>query len=111
MNLTYVDEDGDQISLASNEDMKTAYELNSEKHLLKVRITLSNTQEEASEMKIEEIHPTPVLQAVEEEVKEEPKKETQQEEVHEKKWHKWANKGKCGGKRQHHKHSSSSSAE
>lgn len=62
-------------------------------------------------MKIEDIHTKPVLQAVEEEAKEEPKKEAQQEDVREKKWHKWANKGKCGGKRQHHKHSSSSSAE
>lgn len=98
MNLTYVDEDGDQISLASNEDMKTAYELNSERHLLKVRIASNNTQQEASEMNIEEINPTPV-EAIEEEVKEEPKKEAQQEEVHEKKWHKWAHKGRHGGKR------------
>lgn len=99
MNLTYVDEDGDQISLASNEDMKTAYELNSERHLLKVRIASNNTQQEASEMNIEEINPTPVVEAIEEEVKEEPKKEAQQEEVHEKKWHKWAHKGRHGGKR------------
>ena len=102
MNLTYVDEDGDQISLASNEDMKTAYELNSERHLLKVRITFSKTQQEDSEMNIEEINPTPVVEAIEEEVKEvkeEPKKEAQQEEVHEKKWHKWAHKGRHGGKR------------
>lgn len=82
--------------------MKTAYELNSEKHLLKVRITLSNTQQEPEEMKIEEINNTPVVETIEEEVKEvkeEPKKETQQEEVHEKKWHKWAHRGKWGGKR------------
>lgn len=99
MNLTYVDEDGDQISLASNEDLKTAYELNSEKHLLKVRITLTNTQEEVSEMKIEDISSIPAVETIEEEVKEEPKKEAQQEEVHEKKWHKWAHRGKCGGRR------------
>lgn len=74
--------------------MKTAYELNSEKHLLKVRITFSNTQQEPEEIKIEQINNTPIIEAIEEEIKEDPKKETQQEEAHEKKWHKWAHRGK-----------------
>lgn len=77
--LTYVDEDGDQITLASNEDMTSAYELNTDKHLLKVRLILTESTGNDEQMEIEAIN-EPMI--VEEEVKPESKKtEEPQKEV------------------------------
>lgn len=44
--LTYVDEDGDNITIASDEDITSSYELNHDKNLLKVKLNLIDTTEE-----------------------------------------------------------------
>lgn len=70
--LTYVDEDGDNITLASNEDMSSAHELNNDKNLLKVRLNLTGVIEENEKMEFEVINEPPV---VEQEIKEQTKME------------------------------------
>lgn len=64
--LTYIDEDGDNITLASNDDMASAYEINNDKHLLKVTLNLIESTENNQQMEIESIS-EPVI--MEEEVK------------------------------------------
>ncbi|EFX61422.1 hypothetical protein DAPPUDRAFT_339667 [Daphnia pulex] len=64
--LTYVDEDGDNITLASNEDMSSAYELNTEKNLLKVKLHIIEATEEHEKVEFEVINESPIA---EEEIK------------------------------------------
>jgi hypothetical protein len=64
--LTYVDEDGDNITIASEEDMTSAYELNSDKNLLKVKLNLIEATEEEEKVEFEVINEVPI---VEQEVK------------------------------------------
>lgn len=59
--LTYVDEDGDNITIASNEDMTSAYELNHDKNLLKVKLNLIETTGEEDKVEFEVINEVPIV--------------------------------------------------
>jgi hypothetical protein len=98
--LTYVDEDGDTITLATNEDMSSAYELNSNKTLLKVRLSPIQPTHEDEKQEFELIE----APAEPQETKEQPDK---QEEGHSRKWHKHG----CWGRNRSHRKSSSESSQ
>jgi hypothetical protein len=59
--LTYVDEDGDNITIVSDEDMASAYELNQDKNLLKVKLSLIETTGQEDKVEFEDINQVPIV--------------------------------------------------
>ncbi len=60
--LTYVDEDGDTITIGSEEDMSSAYELNNDKNLLKLKLTLIERTAEEEKMEFDMITVVPKVE-------------------------------------------------
>ena len=59
--LTYLDEEGDSITLASDSDLLSACEINNDKKFLKIRVALSNSEELLEKEEFEVMSDSPVV--------------------------------------------------